>query len=141
MGTSTTDTADEVDVPSSPFFDGDTAEVEIDGQHLTVAIADSGRERSQGLMDVDDLGDIDGMLFVFQEPRTVNFTMKNTRIPLDAWFISESGEIIGNAEMEPCLASPCTRYRSPGEVNRVLETPLGLYDFAVGDSFSTAGSG
>lgn len=126
---------------TSPFFDGDTAVIEIDGEELIVAVADTGGERAQGLMDVDDLGDVDGMLFVFESARPVSFTMKNTRIPLDIWFISETGELIGTAEMEPCVTSPCTKYRSPDKVDRVLETPLGTYDFAVGDRFSTVGSG
>ncbi len=125
---------------TSPFAGGETAVVSIAGEVLTVAVADSGDERARGLMDVDDLGGLDGMLFVFEEPRPVNFVMKNTRIPLDIWFISEDGEIIGTAEMEPCPTEPCPRYRSPDKIDRALETPLGEYDFAVGDVFSTVGS-
>lgn len=83
-------------------------------------------------MDVVDLGDLDGMMFVYETPQLVNFTMRNTLLPLDIWFVDSKNVLVGTAEMEPCTSEPCVRYGSPTEVLRVLETPLGEYEFALG---------
>jgi uncharacterized protein len=101
-----------------------------------LAVADTRAERAEGLMGVDDLAGLDGMLFVFEEPRVLTFTMRETLIPLDVWFIDESGSIIGAAEMVPCPAAPCPQYVSPGEALRAIETPEGVYDFPVGERVS-----
>lgn len=111
---------------------------------LEVVVADTPEERAQGLMDVsalDDFGpgvieDPQGMIFLFEEPRIVSFTMKNTLLPLDIWFIDASGVIVGSAEMVPCPEDPCVSYRSPAKVLSALETPLGQFDFAIGDAVS-----
>lgn len=110
--------------------------MDIGDQTLVVAIADSSDEQTQGLMDVEDLGGLDGMLFVFEEVREATFSMKNTLIPLDLWFISADGAIVGSAEMAPCLSGSCPKFRSPGAVAEALETPLGRFDFAIGDIVS-----
>ncbi len=120
----------------SSFFDGETETLEVDGVSLVVAVADSGNERSQGLMGVEDLGELDGMLFVFENPRKLNFTMRDTLIPLDLWFIDDEGIIGETLEMEPCLSSPCAHYRSEAKYGWALETPLGRFDFEVGDRVS-----
>lgn len=118
---------------SEPFFDGDIVELQIGNVGIIAAVADTLSERSEGLSRVDDLGDLDGMLFVFDAPRTLRFNMDDVLIPLDVWFIDESGVIFGSAEMEPCLADSCPRYPSPGEAAWGLETPAGAFKFAVGD--------
>ena len=109
-----------------------TTTIEIDGQQLHVALAEGSAQRARGLMEVEDLGGLDGMLFVYEQPRSASFTMFNTVLPLDAWWFDESGALIGSAEMEPCPEKPCTSYRSPGAVMWVLETPQGDYDFEIG---------
>lgn len=92
-------------------------------------------------MKVEDLGDLDGMIFVYDRPQFVNFTMRNTILPLDIWFIDTDGVIVGTAEMEPCVSESCLRYGSPTEVMWVLETPLSQFDFAIGDVVSNMPSG
>lgn len=111
--------------------------VDIAGVELKVWFADDGSERRQGLMDIEALPlEIDGMLFVFPEPRHVGFHMRNTLIPLDIWWFDQEMELVGTAEMEPCTGEPCVSYPSPVEVQWVLETPLGDHDFETGSRIS-----
>ena len=117
----------------------DTTEVLVDGQNLLVAVADTPVKRSQGLMEVEDLGELDGMLFLFPEPTSPSFHMRNTPIPLDVWWFDEAGILIGSTEMEPCLTESCTSYRSPGPVMWVLETPQGVEQFEPGSALSASG--
>ncbi|MEX1038137.1 MAG: DUF192 domain-containing protein [Acidimicrobiia bacterium] len=120
-------------VVASPFFDGDTASVLVGDERLTVAVADTSAERSQGLRQAVDLGGLDGMLFIHDADGPVTYGMRDTLISLDIWFIDSGGIIVGTSEMEPCDAEPCPSYPSPEPVLRVLETELGRYDFSVGD--------
>ena len=45
--------------------------------------------------------DDEGMLFFFEEPQTVGFWMKDTKIPLDIIFINEDMEVISVYQGEP----------------------------------------
>jgi uncharacterized membrane protein (UPF0127 family) len=122
---------------SSHLDDFDTAEIEVGGQALTVALATTTEQRSQGLRDVETLpADLDGMLFVFEQTRTATFGMEDTLIPLDIWWFDQEGVLVGSAEMEPCETAPCTAHGSPGEVSYALETPSGTVELEPGDVLS-----
>lgn len=112
----------------------DTAEIAVGDQTLAVLIADTSSERRQGLRHVEELpAGLDGMLFVFADPRTASFVMEDTLMPLDIWWFGADGRLLGSAEMEPCPSEPCTSYGSPGEIGWALETPAGELELVPGD--------
>jgi hypothetical protein len=95
------------------------------GIHLIRAevAADFGT-RARGLMFREGLGTNQGMIFVFQEPTRQCFWMRNTRIPLSAAFIDDSGRIVNIADMQPLSeASHC----SAQPVRYVLEMEQGWF--------------
>jgi uncharacterized membrane protein (UPF0127 family) len=94
---------------------------------LCVWLADEGK-RGQGLMGVTDLDGKDGMIFVYDEPVTSQFWMRNTPTPLDiAWFDADGG-FVSSATMEPCLTGPdeeCARYDAAAPFLMALEVFAG----------------
>jgi uncharacterized membrane protein (UPF0127 family) len=104
-------------------FDLDT--IQLGDATLLVAVADTVGLRRRGLMNVNDLGDLDGMLFVFEEDSTVGFWMEDTPLPLDIAFFDAGGARVDRFTMEPCAADPCPVYRPAGPYRYALEMPAG----------------
>src|SRR5439155_1590576 len=72
------------------------------GDRLRVRIAETEAERAAGLMHVMALAPDDGMAFVFNQPVTDRFWMKDTLIPLSVAFVGEDGRVISLSDMDPC---------------------------------------
>lgn len=68
---------------------------------MQVEVADTDAERQRGLMERTALGENRGMLFVFEDERTLSFWMKNTLIPLSVAYIDSEGRIIDIQDMQP----------------------------------------
>jgi hypothetical protein len=118
----------------------DIAAIDVDGQGLLVAIADDPGERAQGLMGVEHLGDLDGMLFVFSQEALGGFWMKGTLIPLDIAFFDDDRTFVDMLSMVPCTADPCPSYVPEAPFSWALETPAGaLPPLAAGTILSVEG--
>lgn len=68
---------------------------------LTAQIAADDTTRELGLMSRTNLGDNEGMIFVFPSPRPVTFWMKDTPCPLSIAYIEASGRIMEIYDMKP----------------------------------------
>jgi len=80
------------------------------GMHLIRAeVAGDVDSRARGLMFRERLGPNEGMLFVFEQPSTQCFWMRNTLVPLTIAFLADDGRIVNTADMEPkSEASHCS---------------------------------
>lgn len=92
-------------------------------QRFDVEVADTPQQRRRGLMDHEELGRGNGMLFDFKEPQRVTFWMKDTEIPLDMLFLDADGRIVKIHRD----AEPLSRKRIPSgrPVLAVLEVRAG----------------
>lgn len=75
--------------------------IEIGDKEYNVTCARTEEERIKGLQGVTELKENEGMLFFFEEPQTVGFWMKDTKIPLDIIFIDEDMEVISVYQGKP----------------------------------------
>ena len=94
--------------------------VELRGDWGTVRfrieVADTMRERAQGLMHVEEMARLAGMLFIYDAPQRVSFWMENTLIPLDMIFADETGLVV-NVHSN---AIPLDRTPIPGGSNDIV---------------------
>ncbi|MET0144807.1 MAG: DUF192 domain-containing protein [Ilumatobacteraceae bacterium] len=99
-------------------------------------VAATAAERAQGLMGVTDLGGADGMVFLWDEPTTSQFWMRDTPMPLSIAFFAD-GEFVSSADMVPCMTGPaegCPRYTAAAPYVAAIEVfPGGLEAIAVRD--------
>lgn len=98
---------------------------------LQVEIADSPKEREQGLMHREKLEEGNGMLFVFENEAPRGFWMKNTKIPLDIVFFNREKKVVSFVEnMKPCSerTAKCQTYDSEKPAMYALELPEGMVE-------------
>ena len=96
------------------------------GMHLIdTQVARTNAQRQTGLMHRPSMAQTEGMLFVFDEPATQCFWMKNTPLPLTAAFVADDGRIVNLADMKPQTTdSHC----STQPVRYVLEMNQGWFN-------------
>lgn len=105
-------------------MEGNQTEIYFEDHRFEVEIADTSEERARGLMFREELGEDQGMLFVYEEENDRSFWMKNTLIPLDIIFLDSDFEVINieRADPEPNTSDDnLQRYRSDRPAQYVLE--------------------
>ena len=92
--------------------------------NIDAMVAATPEERSTGLMYRREMPAQAGMLFVFEQPATQCFWMKNTLLPLSAAFVADDGTVVNIVDMQPqTLDSHC----SAQAVRYVLEMNQGWF--------------
>lgn len=92
---------------------------------IDAQVAETPEQRQTGLMYRREMPQHEGMLFVFEQPATQCFWMKNTLLPLTAAFVADDGTIVNLADMQPLKTdSHC----STKPVRYVLEMNQGWFD-------------
>ena len=83
------------------------------GMHrIDAQVAATPQQRQIGLMHRKEMPQQEGMLFVFEQPATQCFWMRNTLLPLTAAFVEDDGTVVNLADMKPqtedshCSAKP-----------------------------------
>ncbi|MCB9822971.1 DUF192 domain-containing protein [Candidatus Nomurabacteria bacterium] len=103
----------------------DTIPLSIRGQELQVEIANSSQKRSSGLCCRDSLAEDHGMLFVYDKPGDYRFWMKDTKIPLDMFWINSDKQIV-HIEKDVQPSSYPESFGSEEPAQYVLETNAGF---------------
>ncbi|TGN42039.1 DUF192 domain-containing protein [Marinobacter confluentis] len=101
-------------------------------QPITIEIATSPAQRSQGLMSRPSLDADSGMLFVYRNERDPedSFWMYRTLIPLDIAYLDQDGTIRAIHQMDPCPAEKgrnCPRYPAGVPYYYALEMNQGYF--------------
>lgn len=94
---------------------------------FAVEVADSGDERARGLMGRTSLPEEAGMLFVYGEPSTGSYWMKDTLVPLSIAFMDGDGTILRILDMAPCRSEPCPVYDPGVTYSSALEVNRGAF--------------
>lgn len=97
---------------------------------FNVDVADDNQERAQGLMNVETMPLMSGMLFVYDAPQNATFWMRNTLIPLDMIFAGPDGAILAIHEnavpMDETVIDGGQGVKFVLEVNGGLSARLGI---------------
>lgn len=92
--------------------------------NIIAQVAQTPEQRQIGLMFRREMPAHEGMLFIFEQPATQCFWMRNTLLPLSAAFVDEDGTIVNIEDMAPRTdASHC----STRPVRFVLEMSQGWF--------------
>ncbi|VTU30017.1 hypothetical protein H6CHR_03311 [Variovorax sp. PBL-H6] len=68
---------------------------------IDAQLAETPVQRQIGLMFRKEMPQNEGMIFVFEQPATQCFWMRNTLLPLTAAFVADDGRIVNTADMKP----------------------------------------
>ncbi len=116
------------------------AEILIKGKIVHVLLADNYSRMHKGLSDRIDLGEYDGMLFVYPQAGRLTMVMRDMNFSLDIIWIRNNSvvEIIKDIKPQPNTAeSALKKYYSVYDADMVLEVESGYVDknnIKVGDS-------
>lgn len=101
--------------------------VVLGGQSFRVDVAATAAQQKQGLSGRAGLTDHHGMLFVFQDPDTSCFWMKDMKFDIDILWFDEGRHLIHQAKNLSPDTYPA-QYCPPKAAKYVLEVPAGTAD-------------
>lgn len=121
---------DDPGASDGPEFPRGTVLIETDAgsRLLDVEVAETPEQHQYGLMFRESLDEDSGMVFIFFEPQTGGFWMKDTLIPLSIAFFDVDGKILRILDMEPCKNDPCPSYAPGNEYMGALEVNEGAFE-------------
>ncbi len=102
-----------------------TLKLWLGGQEITAEVARRSVELATGMMYRTNLGEMEGMLFVFGRPFRAAFYMRNTTVPLTAAYLDPEGRILELHDLEPLNERPVES--ASEQVQFVLEMPRGWF--------------
>ncbi|MBW2973036.1 DUF192 domain-containing protein [Candidatus Woesearchaeota archaeon] len=108
--------------------------IELGDATISVELAQTQEEQTQGLRFREHLDADKGMLFIFGKERLKTFWMKDAWIPVDMIFIGQDNKINDIKKADPCEQEPCERYSAKAKY--VLEVNQGFsvqHNVNVGD--------
>ena len=125
--------------PEGPAYP--KGKIALAGKTIPVEIAETEELREHGLMFRESMPANEGMLFVFQEARQLNFWMKDTLIPLSIGYFDKDKKLIDIQEMVPAVvgAQEPIIYPSKGSALYALEMNKNWFSknkIKLGSSFS-----
>lgn len=100
-----------------------------DGETVAAEVAESEKQRMQGLMYRDGINEDQGMLFIFEEEGYHSFWMKNMKFAIDILWLDRQKRIVHTEkEVPPCKKEPCPSYSPALPAMYVLELKAGSVD-------------
>lgn len=106
----------------------DYFEIRVGERVVRMQLAVTMAEMQQGLMGRRDLGEDDGMLFVYRQPQGMSFWMRNTPTPLDIGFFTADGVLREIYPLHPFDERPVEARR--GDLLLALEVNRGWFQRA-----------
>jgi len=91
---------------------------------IDAQVAQTPLQREIGLMFRKAMPQAEGMIFVFDQPATQCFWMRNTLLPLTAAFVADDGRIVNLVDMQPMTENS---HCSEEPVRFVLEMNQGWF--------------
>ena len=83
------------------FKDYDIISLTINGKVYKLWVADTFEKKKIGLSNVRKLPKNRGMIFIYDKPSNLAFTMRETSIPLKIIFLNEMGGVIDYHDCKP----------------------------------------
>ena len=102
-----------------------TIKLWIGAQEMVTEMCLTQTQTATGMMYRKQMGENEGMIFVFGRPHRTAFYMRNTTVPLSAAYIDPEGTILEIHDLQPLNETPVEA--GTDKVQYVLETPQGWF--------------